>query len=57
MQALIWGAAKPGTVVRTTFKDEVLTTAADARGVWRQKLPATAASPKAHSIVVVAARP
>ena len=52
-QAVIWGHTKPGATVTTKF-DSVgtYTATAGADGVWRQKLPATAASKRAYTIAV-----
>ena len=49
-QAVVWGFADAGTKV-TTIMDggaKTMEATADSNGVWRQKLPATAASSTAH---------
>merc|ERR1711908_252883 len=54
-QAVVWGFAAPGTVVKTTMDQAIhLTTAADGNGVWRQRLPATDASNKSHTMKFLA---
>ena len=53
-QAVIWGAIKAGTVVTTSFGDEVFHTTADSTGVWRQKLPPTPATATPHTITIKA---
>jgi len=49
-QATVWGFATPGVVITTTMDiTTTLTTTVGADGIWRQQLPATAASSTAHT--------
>jgi len=52
-QSVVWGFATPGTVVTTTMDagKVKMTSKASAHGVWKQRLPATAASSMTHSLV------
>ena len=43
-QAVVYGMGTPGTTVATAFAGTALTTHVGPDGLWRQKLPATAAS-------------
>jgi hypothetical protein len=36
--AMVWGFARPGTVVRTTLSNSTMQATTDASGVWRQRL-------------------
>lgn len=51
-QAIVWGFAAAGTKVSTTMTGHSasFTATASADGVWRQKLPATPASPTPYSL-------
>jgi sialate O-acetylesterase len=49
-QAVVWGHTTAGATVTTTFDGKTLTTKSGADGIWRQTLPATEASTKAHTL-------
>ena len=48
--ALVWGNTSAHASVTTTFGATTLHTTAGADGIWRQRLPPTAASSKPHSL-------
>eukprot|EP01052_Picozoa_sp_SAG31_P020141 SAG31_NODE_1501_length_8085_cov_3.043201_5_plen_1116_part_00 len=51
-QAVVFGHTEPGATVTTRFNNETLRTVADSDGTWRQRLPATPASPhKSYSLL------
>jgi beta-galactosidase len=51
-QAVVFGHTEPGAIVTTRFDQHSLHTVADANGTWRQRLPATLASPnKSYSLL------
>jgi hypothetical protein len=51
-QAVVFGHTEPGSTVTTRFDNRSLQTVADSSGTWRQRLPATLASPhKSYSLM------
>lgn len=48
--AVVWGFAAQGTTVTTTFQGVSYKSSADATGVWRQQLPAQAATTSGQTI-------
>ena len=47
---MVWGFAREGTVVTTTFGSQNFISKADKKSVWRTKLPPTPASLVPHTI-------